>query len=84
MWSSRFDGSSMHHGALIMVDRSLEPSDGKIIIAAVIGALTVQRLALKNGHAWLMPENPAYAPLQLKEGLDCVIWGVVTRVIHTF
>jgi SOS-response transcriptional repressor LexA len=31
-----------------------------------------------------MPENSAYPPLQLKEGLDCVIWGVVTRVIHSF
>jgi DNA polymerase V len=65
-----------------MVDRSLEPSDGKIVIAAINGELTVKRLTLKEGQAWLMPENPAYVPLQLKEGLDCVIWGVVTRVIH--
>jgi DNA polymerase V len=76
-------GASIHHGDLLMVDRSLEPGDGKIVIAAINGELTVKRLALKDGHAWLMPENPAYAPLQLKEGLDCVIWGVVIRVIHT-
>jgi DNA polymerase V len=76
-------GASIHDGDLLMVDRSLEPIDGKIVIAAINGELTVKRLALKNGQAWLIPENPAYAPLELKEGLDCVIWGVVTRVIHT-
>jgi DNA polymerase V len=77
-------GASIHDGDLLVVDRSLEPTDGKIVIAAVNGELTVKRLALKEGSVWLMPENSAYPPLQLKEGLDCVIWGVVTRVIHTF
>ena len=76
-------GASIHHGDLLVVDRSLEASDGKIIIAAVNGELTVKRLSLKNGEAWLMPENPAYPPLRITEGLDCVIWGVVTRVIHS-
>ena len=51
-----------------MVDRSLEPNDGKIIIAAVIDELTEQRLALKNGHAWLMPENPVYEPAATQGG----------------
>jgi DNA polymerase V len=77
-------GASIHDGDLLVVDRSLEATDGKIVIAAVNGELTVKRLALKDGAAWLMPENSAYPPLQLKEGLDCVIWGVVTRVIHSF
>ena len=76
-------GASIHDGDLLVVDRSLEPSDGKIVIAAVNGELTVKRLALREGHVWLVPENPAFLPLQLKEGLECVIWGVVTRVIHT-
>ncbi len=77
-------GASIQDGDLLVVDRSLEPTDGKIVIAAVNGELTVKRLALKEGSVWLMPENPAFPPLQLKEGLDCVIWGVVTRVIHSF
>ena len=76
-------GASIHDGDLLVVDRSIEATDGKIVIAAVNGELTVKRLALKSGEVWLMPENPAFPPLQLKEGLDCVIWGVVTRVIHS-
>ncbi len=75
-------GASIHDGDLLVVDRSLEATNGRIVIAAVNGELTVKRLALKAGSAWLLPENPAYSPLQLKEGLECVIWGVVTRVIH--
>ena len=77
-------GASIHDGDLLMVDRSLPPTDGKIVIAGVNGELTVKRLSLKADEVWLMPENPAYPPLQLKEGQDCVIWGVVTRVIHSF
>jgi DNA polymerase V len=76
-------GASIHDGDLLVVDRSIEAVDGKIVIAAVNGELTVKRLTLKSGEVWLMPENPAFPPLQLKEGLDCVIWGVVTRVIHS-
>lgn len=76
-------GASIHDGDLLIVDRSIEAVDGKIVIAAVNGELTVKRLALTSGEVWLMPENPAFSPLQLKEGLDCVIWGVVTRVIHS-
>lgn len=75
-------GASIHDGDLLIVDRALEPADGRIVIAAVNGELTVKRLALQSGAAWLLPENPAYAPLPITEGLDCVIWGVVTRVIH--
>ena len=77
-------GASINDGDLLVVDRSIEAVDGKIVIAAVNGELTVKRLAMTSGEVWLMPENPAFSPLQLKEGLDCVIWGVVTRVIHSF
>jgi DNA polymerase V len=76
-------GAGIHDGDLLIVDRSLEATDGRVVIAAVNGELTVKRLRLKAGSAWLMPENPAFPSLEIGEGLDCVIWGVVTRVIHS-
>lgn len=76
------EGAAIHDGDLLVVDRAIEPSHGRIVIAVVNGELTVKRLAFRDGHAWLEPENPAYRPLQLTEGLDCVIWGVVKHVIH--
>jgi len=67
------EGAGIHDGDLLVVDRALEPSHGRIVIAVVNGELMVERLAFRDGHAWLEPENPAYRPLQLTEGLDCVI-----------
>lgn len=75
-------GAGIHDGDLLIVDRALEPQDGRIVIAAVNGELTVKRLRLRKNGAWLVPEHPDYKPLKITEGLDCVIWGVVTRVIH--
>jgi DNA polymerase V len=84
---TRVSGHSMrdagiHDGDLLIVDRALEPQDGRVVIAAINGELTVKRLRIRKGRGWLVPENPDYAPIAITEGLDCVIWGVVTRVIH--
>lgn len=75
-------GAGIHDGDLLIVDRALEPQDGRIVIAAINGELTVKRLRLRKSGNWLVPEHPDYRPLKITEGLDCVIWGVVTRVIH--
>jgi DNA polymerase V len=69
-------------GDILIVDRSLEAVDGKIVIAALDGELTVKRLSRKNGRVQLLPENAKYAPIDITEEQDVVIWGVVTRVIH--
>jgi DNA polymerase V len=75
-------GAAIHAGDLLVVDRAIEPSHGRIVITAVNGELTVKRLLLKADCPWLYPENPAYAPLKISKGMDCVIWGVVKHVIH--
>lgn len=70
-------------GDVLIVDRSLKPANGKIVIAAVDGQLTVKRFQKeKNGAVALLPENPSFEPIVLTEGNDLVIWGVVTNVIH--
>lgn len=69
-------------GDILIVDRSLDAVDGKIVIAALDGDLTVKRLSRKNGKVQLMPENPKYSPIDITDEQDVVIWGVVTRVIH--
>ncbi len=75
-------GAGIHDGDLLIVDRALKPLDGRVVIAALDGELTVKRLVFRNKRPWLVPENPDYAPIEVREGLDCIIWGVVTRVIH--
>lgn len=83
----RASGDSMinagiHSGDVLVVDRSLEISDGKIVIAAVDGELTVKRYSKKNGRIQLLPENPKYEPIALDDESELHMWGVVTNVIH--
>lgn len=71
-------------GDTLIVDRSLEPKDGKIVIAALDGELTVKRLSIKSTGTWLVPENDHYPPILVREESDIVIWGVVTSAISRF
>lgn len=71
-------------GDILVVDRSIEPQDGKIVIAALDGELTVKRLSIKSTGTWLVPENDNYPPIAVREGSDIVIWGVVTATISQF
>ncbi len=67
---------------ILVVDRSLTPVSGKIVIAIVDDNLTVKRLLHKKDKILLMPENKKYEPIELKEGSEMSIWGVVTNVIR--
>lgn len=75
--------AGIHSGDLLIVDRSLEASHGKIVIAALNGELTVKRLSRMNGRLQLLPANPKYKPIDITETHELVIWGVVVHVIHT-
>ena len=75
-------GAGIHDGDLLIVDRSLEPRDGKIIIAAINGELTVKRLREQGDKISLEPENKNYPSIELMEGDEMQVWGVVTNVVH--
>ncbi|MFL9843190.1 LexA family protein [Flavobacterium rhizosphaerae] len=75
-------GAGIEDGDLLVVDRSLEPADGKIAICLVDGEFTVKRLKLKDKVLYLMPENPDYPPLQVTEDKQFTIWAIVTFVIR--
>lgn len=77
-------GAGIQEGNLLVVDRALEPRHGDIVIAVVDGELTVKRLEKRRGKIRLIAENPAYAPIEFKDGQELVIWGVVTSVIQKF
>lgn len=67
---------------ILIVDRVIQPTHGKIIVAAVDGQLTVKRLHKKDNELMLMPENKAFKPIKINEENSFFIWGVVTNVIH--
>lgn len=76
--------AGIHENDILIVDRSLTPTDGKIVIAAVDGLLTVKRLKKnQDGSIILLAENPDYKSIEIREGNEIYIWGVVTNVIHS-
>ncbi len=74
--------AGIQSGDMLIVDRSLEASHGRIVIAAIDGELTVKRLSRQDNLVQLLPENPAYSPITITGEENLVIWGVVTHVIH--
>lgn len=84
----RVKGDSMidagiHSGDILIVDRSLEAADKKIVIAVINGEMTVKRIRLKEDRIFLLPENPAFAATEILPEMDFHVWGVVTNVIHS-
>jgi len=75
-------GAGIHPNDILVVDRSIDPVVGKIVICALNGELTVKRLNSIGDEVVLGAENPAYADIIVAKDIDLVIWGVVTNVIH--
>lgn len=75
-------GAGIHPDDILVVDRSLEPVDKRVVIAVVNGELTVKRLRLRQGKITLVAENDAYSPMDIHGDMNFEIWGVVTSVIH--
>lgn len=66
-------------GSILVIDRSITPEDGSIVLAEINGEHTLKRLDKKLMR--LMPENPAFQPIVLKEGMELRICGVVSSAI---
>lgn len=85
----RVDGDSMmdagiSDGDIAVIDRSLEPSDGDIIVAYINNEFTIKYLDLKHkkdGYIELRPANKNYKPIRIDEYDDFEVWGVVVWII---
>ena len=78
-------GTGIHHDDLLIVDRSLCPVDGSVVVAVVEGELTIKLLRQRGARRWLSSANPDRGPnasIELREETDCQIWGVVVYTIH--
>lgn len=64
-------------GDILVVDRSIEPAHGHIVVAFVNGERLVKRLHRCRGNVALLAANPAYPPLELHDGNALEVWGVV-------
>ena len=69
------------HNDLLIIDRSIEATNGKIAVCYIDGAFTAKRIQISKKEIWLIPENENYQPLRITEENDFLIWGIVTHVI---
>ena len=67
---------------VLVVDKSLEATHGKIVIAVVDGEFTVKTLYRKDGMVKLIPANSEYPEIILTSEQELNIWGVVSYIIH--
>jgi DNA polymerase V len=80
-------GSSMTEAGilssdLLIVDRSITPKNNDTVIASIFGDLTVKKLHKKEESLFLLSANNDYPSIEVKEEMECFIWGVVTYIIH--
>ena len=74
-------GAGLDNGDLLIIDRSLNPENGKIAVCLIDGEFTVKRIKKDKDRLYLMPENKKYKRIEIKEENELIIWGVVEYVI---
>ena len=72
----------MRDGDVLMVDKSIEPKAGKVVIAAINGEMTVKRMSGVDGQMTLTADNPNYPDVKVGDFDESMIWGVITNIIH--
>ncbi len=82
MSGSSMAGDGISTGDVLVVDRSLDPQDGWIIVAAIQGELVVKKYQNHGRKAILTSDNGE--TVSVSEDSEFEVWGVVTSVIHTF
>lgn len=75
-------GAGIYDGDELIVDRSIEPRDGHVVIAVVDGEMTVKRLRVTVDAVVLQAENSQYPDITVPELADLLVWGVATRCLH--
>jgi DNA polymerase V len=73
--------AGVDNGDLLIIDRSLEPTNGKIAVCFIDGEFTAKRIKITKNEVWLIPENENYAPIKVTEDNTFLIWGIITHVI---
>ena len=74
--------SGIYDGDLLIVDRAVEPKLKNIVIAVIDGEFTVKRISKIKNKIYLLPDNKEYRPIEIKDGSNFQIWGVVIYTIH--
>ncbi|MCQ2276570.1 MAG: translesion error-prone DNA polymerase V autoproteolytic subunit [Bacteroidales bacterium] len=75
------EGADIHDGDIVVIDKSLEPSDGSIAVCFIDGEFTLKRIRIEQNRVWLQPANPNFPAIEVTEENHFVVWGIVTYII---
>ena len=67
--------------AKLIIDRSLHPQNGDIILAVINGEFTVKFLKKNKYRCWLCPANSKFPEIEITDEMNMEVWGVVTYII---
>ena len=73
--------AGVDEGDILVIDRALDAKDGDMAVCFVDGEFTLKYLRIHDGSLTLVPANPKYPEIQIGEGMDFKMWGVVTYII---
>ena len=77
-------GAGVFHGDVVIVDRSIKVSNGRVVIASLNGEMLIRRFEKNFNKIRLVPETDKLSPIDIDlSGAEFSIWGVVTYVIHS-
>ena len=74
-------GAGIDDGDILVIDKSIEPQDGKIAVCFIDGEFTVKRIKVQENSLLLLPENPLFEAIEVTQENDFIIWGIVTYVV---
>ena len=74
--------SGIHHGDILIIDRSLNAQDGDVIISVINGEFAVKKISIMNDELFLVSQNSQYTPMKISDDMDFEVWGIVTYSIR--
>ena len=78
-------GAGILSGDMLVVDRSIKPRSGDIVVAVLEGEFTVKRWLQRDNKWFLVPENSSFNEIHISTDSSeqqFEIWGVVTYAVH--
>ncbi|MBO0909622.1 translesion error-prone DNA polymerase V autoproteolytic subunit [Arthrobacter sunyaminii] len=76
------DEAGISDGDELIVDRSLTPKDGSVVVAVLNGELIIRRLLLTGQGIFLRADSPDAEDIRVPDPAELSVWGVVTRCLH--
>ena len=74
-------GAGILDGDKVVIRPQQTAQDGQIVVARIGDEATVKRLSRRNGEVWLLPENPAFSPI---DGTEAKIIGIVKALCREY